>query len=345
VGPGSGRLWNLLKNVKIRDVKGIARSWPQYYCRTSQGDVTKPTCRGEMHGCALASLVFNRFQDLYSPKSATPIKFPLTTFHMDSKFVNIDENRKRFAGNIISHMQDAVENKRHLMWLVEVLPNHAFILEQGSPRPNDFRLYQSVMYGFDVNYWLSESAEDIPCYINNWGNFKEFKYTKEQDIKKAMDQDLETLKLAKNTYGSHQTFDDKTFEEIFTKLSWGWKLLEGSRLDILQLMEKWETSALDITGQNRKKWSLKHIFGLEPIELQHLENSDSRYFGITVQAIDLGTSEDLDHIVMNQDVLNSMDNSKWDDFPVVPSRTQGKKEDTSSSLNPFVADPESIQST
>ena len=164
-----------LKNVKVRDVKGIARSWPQYFCRTSQGDLTKPECRGEMHHCLLASLVFNGFQELYSPNSATPTKFPLTTFHMDSKFVNIDENRERFVGNIMQHMQDGVENKRHLMWLVQVFPNHAFILEQGSPRPNDFRLYQSFMYGFDVNYWLSESAKDIPCYVNNWGFFKEFK--------------------------------------------------------------------------------------------------------------------------------------------------------------------------
>ena len=88
-----------------------------------------------------------------------------------------------------------------------------------------------------------------------------------------------------------------------------------------------------------RKSSNRNVFVFE------LEDGDPRFFGITVQALDLGTSEDLDQIVMNPDVLKLMDNSEWDEIPGVPNRIVERKKDTSASLNPFLADPEAVEIT
>merc|ERR1719493_579586 len=80
----------------------------------------------------------------------------------------------------------------------------------------------------------------------------------------------------------------------------------GVRLQILERMEKWETPALDITGQNKHLWSLKHIFGMEPIELKSLEETRPPYLGITVQTLDLGTREDFEKIETNIVELEAM---------------------------------------
>lgn len=321
---GTKKLWGLLKDIKIPDVKGIPRTWSEYYCKTSKGHALLPHCKGEQHSCALAGLLFKQFRTLYlaKPDSQKPaVEFPHTVFHMDNKFDNPAENQKAFTSSVIQHMREAAQKEHRMLWLVEIFPNHAFLLEQGDPTPTDFRLYQSRVYGFDINYWLSESRMDVPCYTYNWGLLKEFKYDRENDKQKAMDHDLKVLEIAKNTYGSHKTFDAQTFEEIFTKLAFGWKFFEdnGIRLQILERMEKWETPALDITGQNKPLWSLKHIFGMEPIELKSLEETRPPYLGITVQTLDLGTKDDFEKIETNIVELEAMNkNPTGEDVNLVP---------------------------
>lgn len=260
-----------------------------------------------------------RFIDKFHPQvsegdhglsSVAKPEFPYAVFHLDSKFPNVQNRMTPFVSNLLKHMREGVRKKQHMMWLVEVQPSHAFIIEQGSPSPGDFRLYQSWMYGFDINYWLD--ADDLRlCYKFNWGEFGEQKYDKEKDTEVAMEQDLQMVQSAKDKFGRHQTFDDSIFEEIFTKLSLGWKLIADNRMELLHQMNYEETKNLDIIA-NREKWSLRHIFGLEPIQLKIMEENPQD-FSITVQVVNLGTSDDFQSIVpkpgtLESDVYSSSDN-------------------------------------
>lgn len=302
IAVGVRRLWSLLKDVRIQDVNGVPRSWSEFVCSTSEGSSIVPRCEGKQHSCILANLIFERFRTLYTPKpipGRSPPSFPHTTFSMDNTQGSIsNENRQKFVSQIMHHATDASSNHHHLMWLVEVKPDHAFIIEQSS---QEFRLYQSWMHGFDINYWLSEAKTDEACYEHNWGKFQEFKYDKEKDKNKIMQSDLETLAEAKAQYGSHKAFSHDTFEEILTKLSYGWTMTKEIqkhaklRSAIREMEGPPLTPVREILNQ-KSQWSLKHIFGLEPICLKSLEENRPFVFELTVQSLDLGTEDMVEQI-------------------------------------------------
>merc|ERR1719499_1912888 len=104
-----------------------------------------------------------------------------------------------------------------------------------------------------------------------------------------MNDDIERVEEARNAFGMHKTFGPETFEEIISKLSMGWSMLSKDRMAILSEMDNSETKELDIIG-NRRAWTLRHIFGLEPINLKTMENNPKDY-SMTVQVINLGTSD------------------------------------------------------
>ena len=85
------------------------------------------------------------------------------------------QDRELFIEKLMDHMNKAAKEKNHMMWQVEILPDHSFIVEQ-SANPHDFRLYQSWLSAFDINYWLSESRSETPCYEAYWGRSDELKY-------------------------------------------------------------------------------------------------------------------------------------------------------------------------
>lgn len=312
IAVGVRRLWNLLKDVRIQDVNGVPRSWSEFVCSTSEGSSIIPRCEGKQHSCILANLIFEQFRTLYTPKripGISPPSFPHTTFSMSNTQGTIShENREKLVSQILQHAVDASNSRHHLMWLVEVKPDHAFIVEQSS---EEFRLYQSWMHGFDINYWLSEARTDEACYEHNWGKFQEFKYDKEKDKNKIMQSDLETLAAAKLQYGSHKVFGQETFEEILTKLSYGWTMTKDIhkyvklRSAIREMEGPPLTPVREILNQ-KPQWSLKHIFGLEPICLKSLEENRPLVFELTVQSLDLGTEEMVEQIESKQTELQKM---------------------------------------
>jgi len=312
-----------LNRLRLPDAKGKARTWSQFYCHAGRETLVLPHCTGKQHSCELAPLLFHKFRDVYEPvpqvsegdhglSSIAKPEFPYAVFHLDSKFPNLQQRMTPFVSNLLKHMREGVEKKQHMMWLVEVQPSHAFIIEQGSPEPGDFRLYQSWMHGFDINYWLD--ADDLRlCYKFNWGEFGEQKYDKEKDTGVAMEKDLKMVQSAKDKFGRHRTFDESIFEEIFTKLAFGWKLIEDGRMEVLHLFNYEDTKHLDVIA-NREEWSLRHIFGLEPIQLKLMEENPQD-FAITVQVVNLGTTDDFQSIVPRPGTLESDVYSSSKDVP------------------------------
>jgi len=290
------RLWDLLSKIKVQDAKGAKRTWSQFECLSGASTRTiYPMCNGKLHSCELASKYFHRFRESYQPHqtqpSQPPIEFPYEVYHLDNKFVNVHDKIEGWMQTIIYRMLNGQRRKQHLMWLVEVKPEHAFIIEQSSDS-DEFRLYHSWSHGFDINYWV-ESGKPL-CYKNNWGKFDEFKYDEETNRKEAKENDVKTLQFAKYVYGGHATFHSEIFGEIVSKLCMGWQLTKFNRMAILQGMKKKEASRLDVIAKQRL-WSLKHIFGLEPIRLQAMEKAPLDY-SITVQVLNLGKRDEFEAI-------------------------------------------------
>lgn len=290
------RLWDLLSKIKIRDAKGVKRTWSEFECLSGAATRTiYPMCNGKLHSCELASQYFHRFRESYQPQQTqpaqTPIEFPYEVYHLDNKFVNVHDKVEGWMQTVIARMLNAQRRKHHLMWLIEVKPEHAFIIEQVGD-PFEFRLYHSWSHGFDINYWI-ENGKPL-CYKNNWGKFDEFKYDQETSRREAKENDVKHLQYAKHIHGGHATFDNEIFGEIVTKLCMGWQLTKFNRMAILQGMKKKEASRLDVIAKQRL-WSLKHIFGLEPIRLQAMEKAPFDY-SITIQVLNLGTKDEFELI-------------------------------------------------
>lgn len=91
-----------------------------------------------------------------------------------------------------------------------------------------------------------------------------------------MRDDILTVRQAQENYGMHKTFDDKTFEEILFKLTVGWYML-GEPMNKISSLKSSETAEVRIV-KNREEWSLRHIFGIEPIKLHLLENMEHEFF-------------------------------------------------------------------
>merc|ERR1719219_3255263 len=73
-------------------------------------------------------------------------------------------------------------------------------------------------------------------------------------------------------------------------------------------------------------WSLKHIFGMEPICLKQLGTPNvGMYYGITVHTLNLGTTKEMNEIEIDLDELNEMNKLPLDDSrftdPANPKRT------------------------
>jgi len=311
---GTRKLWNLLKTVPVRDIMHTPRYWSEYYCHASRGiklqtEISEPLCKGEQHTCALAILIFENFRDIYRPKTSS--KEPEVSPSFEYNVFQIDNTKRRvtkadgvlFVDKISDHMKEAAKSKHHMMWLIEVVPDHAFILEQS---PAGFRLYQSWMSGFDINFWLSESNEETPCYKEHWGRFDEFKFDAEAVVESARMEDLLTLHSAKSRYGSHQIFGEDVFNEILTKLMYGFEMLDDFQLEKMTFLHK-ESEKHDIINK-KHLWSLKHIFGLEPIGLMHLATPRfGLFYRLRVHALNLGTAEEMEQIEINEkefDYLN-----------------------------------------
>jgi len=320
---GTKRLWDLLKTIRIRDAHNIPRSWSNYFCKISQGTGTRanPMCPGDHHSCKLASLVFDQFSKLYAHPGESgkpPTKFPSWTMHTDNLdylLGVVDEpHRGHVVKTILDQMKSYSEKKHHVMWLFEIQPDHAFIVEQGPSisGSTDFRLYQSWKYGFDVNYWVDEAKIDQPCLEWNWGKFGDMSYSPDMDISAAFEHDMLVLSQAKKRYGGHKTFDEDTFKEIVTKLSFGFPLLEEVRMKQQDVYDPHQYFDLTI---NRYKWSLAHIFGLEPVGLLNFPGGFKQaYYGITVKTLDLGTTSMMAQIVSIPEELERMNEGRIEDI-------------------------------
>jgi len=356
---GTKRLWDLLKNIRIRDANNIPRTWSNYFCKISQGTGSRenPICPGDHHSCKLASLVFDQFKELYvhpGESGNSPTKFPTWTMHADNFDLLlgiVDEpHRENIVTTILNQMKSYSEKKHHVMWLFEIKPDHAFIVEQGPSTfdSTEFRLYQSWKYGFDVNYWLNEAKIDKPCLEWNWGKFGDMNYSPDMDSASAFEHDTFVLAEAKENYGGHKTFGEDVFEEIITKLSYGFPLLEEVRMTHQEVYDS--RQYFDLT-MNRYKWSLSHIFGLEPVGLLNPnivgEGFKLAYFGITVKTLDLGTTSMMANIVSIPEELERMNEGRIVDItdldPVPPmdspKKTVPQSEEPFLPEIPIIPDP------
>lgn len=313
VGPPRHKFWDLISKIRVRGKDGTRRTWPHFYCRASVEPADPPFCYGVHHSCDLATNIFNRFGSVYAPKDSLILPaqypdrqyFPMRQYRLD----HFDQNKHEFVSAVIRGMRKAAAEKRHMFWLVSVEPDHSFIIEQGDPSPMSFRLYQSWISGFDVNYWL-QPENTISCYRDNWGTFEELRYSPNEDSEQQKQEDLRVLEQAKDIYGEFKTFDDSIFEEIIRKLSMGWMMMRKGGITTMKKLNKKEVAQSFIIEQ-RNQWSLRHIFGLEPISLIHMEEAPSGFY-LTVRSLDLGTTEDFEQIITVPEALRAKDVSYQD---------------------------------